>query len=76
MLEKCLLLLLDYVKVFGWITKNWKIPENMGISDRLTCLLKNLYAGQKAKVRTGHETMDWLQLGKEYVRLYIVTLLI
>ena len=64
MLEKCLLLLLDYAKVFGWITKNWKIRKNMGIPDHLTCLLRNLYVGQEATVRTGHETMDWFQIGK------------
>ena len=64
MLEKCLLLLLDYDKVFGWITKNWKIRKNMGIPDHLTCLLKNLYAGQEATVRTGHGTTDWFQIKK------------
>ena len=68
MLEKCLLLLLDYAKVFGWITTNWKIPKEMGIPDHLTRLLKNLYAGQEAKVRTRHEKMDWFQLGKEYFK--------
>ena len=40
----------------------------MGISDHPTCLLRNLYAGQEATVRTGHETMDWFKLGKEYVK--------
>ena len=47
-----------------WITTNWKIPQEMGIPDHLTCLLRNLYAGQEATVRTGHETTDWLQIGK------------
>ena len=47
-----------------WITKNWKILKEMGIPDHLTCLLKNLYAGQKATVRTGHGTTDWFQIGK------------
>ena len=47
-----------------WITTNWKIFEEMGIPDHLTCLLRNLYAGQKATVRTGHGTMDWFQIGK------------
>ena len=47
-----------------WITTNWKILQEMGISDYLTCLLRNLYAGQEATVRTGHETADWFQIGK------------
>ena len=44
--------------------KLWKIVKEMGIPDHLTCLLRNLYAGQEATVRTGHGTMDWLQIGK------------
>ena len=44
--------------------KLWKILKEMGISDHPTCLLRNLYAGQEATVRTGHETMDWFQIGK------------
>ena len=47
-----------------WITTNWKILQEMGISDHLTCLLRNLYAGQEATVRTGHGKMDWFQIGK------------
>ena len=47
-----------------WITINWKILKEMGIPDSLTCLLRNLYAGQEAIVRTGHETTDWFQIGK------------
>ena len=47
-----------------WITINWKILEEMGIPDHLTCLLRNLYAGQEATVRTKHGTMDWFQIGK------------
>ena len=47
-----------------WITTNWKILKEMGIPDDLTCLLRNLYAGQEAKVRTGHGTTDWFQIGK------------
>ena len=47
-----------------WITSNWKILKQMGISDHLTCLLRSLYAGKKAAVRTGHDTMDWFQIGK------------
>ena len=42
----------------------WKIPKEMGIPDHLTCLLRNLYAGQEATVRTGHGTIDWFQIGK------------
>ena len=47
-----------------WITINWKILQEMGIPDHLICLLRNLYAGQKARVRTGHGTTDWFQTGK------------
>ena len=47
-----------------WITTNWKILNEMGILDHLTCFLRNLYAGQEATVRTGHETTGWLQIGK------------
>ena len=47
-----------------WITINWKILKEMGIPDHLTCLLRNLYAGQEATVRTGHGTTDWFQIGK------------
>ena len=47
-----------------WITTNWKILQEMGIPDHLTCLLQNLYAGQEATVRTGHGTTDWFQIRK------------
>ena len=47
-----------------WITINWKILQEMGIPDHLTCLLRNLYARQEATVRTGHGTTDWFQIGK------------
>jgi len=47
-----------------WITRNWKIVQEMGTPDHLTCLLRNLYAGQKATVRTRHGTTDWFQIGK------------
>ena len=47
-----------------WITTNWKILKEMGIPDPLTCLLRNLYAGQEATVRTGYETTDGFQIGK------------
>ena len=45
--------------------KLWKILKEMGIPDNLTCLLRNLYAGQEATVRTGHRTTDWFQIGKK-----------
>ena len=47
-----------------WITTNWKILKEMRIPDHLTCLLRNLYAGQEATVRTGHGATGWLQIGK------------
>ena len=47
-----------------WIIINWKILKEMGIPDHLTCLLRNLYAGQEAPVGTGHGTTDWFQIGK------------
>ena len=59
-----------------WITTNWKILKEMGIPDYLTCLLRNLCAGQEATVRTGHGTIDWFQIGKAVCQLSIVTLLI
>ena len=47
-----------------WITTNWKILKEMGIPDHLTCLLRNLYAGQETTISTGHGTTDWFQIGK------------
>ena len=47
-----------------WIATNWKILQEMGILDHLTCLLRNLYAGQEATVRTGDETTEWFQIRK------------
>ena len=47
-----------------WMTINWKILREMGIPDHLTCLMRNLYAGQEATVRTGHGTTNWFQIGK------------
>ena len=47
-----------------WITINWKILKEMGIPDHLTCLLRNMYAGQETTVRTGHGTTDWFQIRK------------
>ena len=57
---------IDYAKAFYCVDHNklWKILQEMRIPDHLTCLLRNLYAGQEAKVRTGHETTDWFQIGK------------
>ena len=57
---------IDYAKAFDCVDHNilWKILKEMGISDHLTCLLRNLYASQEATVRTGHETTDWFQIGK------------
>ena len=57
---------IDYVKAFdcGDYNKLWKILKEMGIPDHLICLLRNLYAGQEATVRTGHGTTDWFQIGK------------
>ena len=57
---------IDYVKAFDCVDYNklWKIPKEMGIPDHLTCLLRNLYAGQEATVRTGHGTTDSFQIGK------------
>ena len=57
---------IDYAKAFDCVDHNklWKILQEMEIPDHLTCLLRNLYAGQEATVRTGHGTTDWLQIGK------------
>ena len=57
---------LDYTKAFDCVDHNklWKILKEMGIPGHLTCLLRNLYAGQEATVRTGHGTIDWFQIGK------------
>ena len=56
----------DYTKVFDCVDHNklWKILQEMGIPDHLTCLLRNLYSGQEATVRNRHETMDWFKIGK------------
>ena len=55
---------IDYAKAFDCVDHNklWKILKEMGIPDHLTCLLRNLYAGQEAIVRTGHRTADWFQI--------------
>ena len=54
--------------------KLWKILKEMGTPDHLTCLLRNLYAGQEATVRTGHVTMDWFQIGKGVCQACILSL--
>ena len=57
---------IDYAKAFDYVDHNklWKIPKVMKIPDHLTCLLRNMYAGQEATVRAGHGTRDWFQIGK------------
>ena len=57
---------IDYCKAFDCVDHNklWKILQEMGIPDQLTCLLRNLYPGQEATVRTEHGTTDWFQIGK------------
>ena len=70
---------IDYAKALDYVDHNklWKILKEMGIPDHLTCLLRNLYAGQEPTVRTGHGTTDWFQIGNGVRQgSYIVTLLI
>ena len=57
---------IDYAKAFDCVDHNklWKTLQEMGIPDHLTCLLRNLYVGQEATVRTRHGTMEWFQIGK------------
>ena len=59
---------IDYAKAFVWIITNWKILKEMEIANHLTFLLRNLYVGQEAIVRTGHGTMDCFKSGKEYIK--------
>ena len=68
----------DYARAFDYVDHNklWKILKEVGIPDHLTCLLRNLYAGQDAIVRTTHATTDCPSLGRSTLRLCIVTLLI
>ena len=63
---------IDYAKAFDCVYHNklCKILKEMGITDHLTCLLRNLFAGQEAKVRTGHGTMDWFHIGKRVCQGY------
>ena len=65
----------DYAKAFDCVDHNklWKSLKEMRTLDRLTCLLRNLYAGQEATVRTGHATTDWFQIGKGVRQGYIVS---
>ena len=69
---------IDYAKARDRVDHNklWKILQEMWLPDQLTCLLRNLHAGQEATVRTGHGTTDWFQIGKGVRQDYIVTLLI
>ena len=69
---------IDYAKAFDCVDQNklWKILKEKGISDHLTCLLRNLYAGPEAKVRTRHKTMEWFKIAKEYVKAIYYHLLI
>ena len=64
--EKIYFCFIDYDKGFDCVdhSKLWKILQEMGMPDHLTCLLTNLYAGQEATIRIGHGTMDWFQIGK------------
>ena len=66
---------IDYAKAFDCVDHNklWKILQDMGIPDHLTCLLRNLYAGQEATVRTGHGTTDWFQIRKGVCQGYILS---
>ena len=66
---------IDFAKTFDCVDYNklWKILKEMEIPDHLTCLLRNLYAGQEATVRTGHGTTDWFQLGKRVGQGYILS---
>ena len=63
---------IDNAKAFDCVDHNklWKILKQMGIADHLTCLLRTLYAGQEATVRTSHGTMDWFQIGKGFKAVY------
>ena len=65
-LENIYFCFIDYAKAFDYVDHNklWKILQEMGIPDHLTCLLGNLYAGQEATVRTGHRTTNWIKIGK------------
>ena len=65
---------IDYAKAFDYVDHNklWNILNDMGTPDLITCLLRNLYVGQEATVRTGHGTTDWFQIGKRVHQGYIL----
>ena len=67
---------INYAKVFDSADHNklWKTAKEMGILDHLTCILRGLYAGQEATVRTGHGITDWFQIGKGVCQSYILSL--
>ena len=67
---------IDYAKAFDCVDHNklWKVLKEMGIPDHLTCLLRNMYAGQEATVRTGHGTTDWFQIRKGVHQVGILSL--
>ena len=69
---------IDYAKAFDCVDHNklWKILKEVGLPDHLTCLLRNLHAGQEATGRSGHATTDWFQIVKGVEKEYIVTLII
>ena len=77
--QKTIFCLMDYTEAFDCVTHNklWKIPQEMGVPDHLTCFLRNLL-GQEATVRIGHGLIDWLQIGEGIHQrcMYIVNLLI
>ena len=64
--QKTIYCFIDYAKAFDCVDHNrlWKILKDIGIPDHQTCVLRSLYAGQEATVRTGHGTLDWFQIGK------------
>ena len=64
--QKNIFCFIDYAKAFDCVDHNklWKILKVIGVPDHMTCLLRNLYAGQEATVKTGHGTTDWFQIGK------------
>ena len=66
---------MDYAKAFNCVDHNklWKILKEIGIPDHLICLLRNLYAGHEATVRTGHGTTDWFQIGKGVQQSYVLS---
>ena len=61
---------IDYAKAFDCVddSKRWKILKEMGIPDHLSCLFRNLYAGQEATATTGQESIDWFQVEKQYIK--------